>query len=398
MSFEQTLKNRIIRFLEGRNEIAAIKSAAAEARVSVYITGGALRDLALEDSVSADLDLLIEGTPVERETFKIALSEEVRRLQIPQGALRVDALETEDAERFVTRFDFTVNSLLYDLQEESLADPCGQALKDLETRTLRTPSVPTFVIHILPFVKTFRLASKLNLSLHPSTKDLIRDFGPMIHSLGPEGEVLALGELLSFLTLPTIASQLREMSKIGFLHVLLPELCALVQDQDVFPEALSSLDFLESTVPRSSEPVRESVLRIHALSVPLTKSLFTHKEKFTAYYSRLALVRLCILLYWNSLAFSKLPRPEGPEEKEELIAAFDTNPVKGIMARLSQSNELRKVYSTLGTMLPHIRKIVSQIEMDGSPLSEAQFSQYDTAEVIAAVGLTKSSAFKIERF
>jgi hypothetical protein len=137
----------VLEILNATPAIAAVRTSAAQRSVPVHLTGGALRDLFL-GLPPRNFDFIVEGGVDD-------LAREVAT-DAPGGTVRVDAdsgavhyygrelgslhflpANGLSTDQYLTRYaDFTVNTLLFDLQGDKIVDGRG-AFPDLEAQTIR---------------------------------------------------------------------------------------------------------------------------------------------------------------------------------------------------------------------------------------------------------------------
>ena len=186
------LKNRLS--LHQRNALEHIREAAREAGMTVFLVGGAVRDLTSGSPV-ADLDVTVQGdalklkTPLEQAggtvwgehvpsrtlffRFPVGVSVEIssaRREEFPKPGQPVYHWDTvlED----LRRRDFTANAMALSLNEHSyglLMDPLN-GVADIEARQLRLVSNYGFIEDPSRLLRATRLLSRLGWQLDERTQ------------------------------------------------------------------------------------------------------------------------------------------------------------------------------------------------------------------------------------
>ena len=174
--------------------------------VQVYIVGGLIRDR-LVGLESHDLDIMVY--PIKAEEFarlitkhqnikdphvikdnpekskfistsKIYLPTQygIQEIDVAQarqdvykGDSRIPQTTTATPEQDAYRRDLTVNSLMYSLNDNKIVDFTGMGIKDLISKTIRTPQDPlkTFSEDPLRIFRTIVYAAKLNGTIDPQT-------------------------------------------------------------------------------------------------------------------------------------------------------------------------------------------------------------------------------------
>ena len=244
----------------------ALRIAAELSSSTLYLVGGAVRDLILGTPVK-DADVVVEG---RAEVLAKALAESLDgeadchpdfgtcTLRLPNGvALDIASARDEYYEhpgalpqvtagslsRDLARRDFSLNALALRLspQPVSLFDPFG-GRRDLEKRELRVLHPLSFVEDPTRIVRGARLAGRLGLRFAPETADLIKD------ALKPEvlNQVSAArfrSELELTLAEPRVLPALNQLSEQGALSSIFglrgfdKELMAALDEAETTPES-----------------------------------------------------------------------------------------------------------------------------------------------------------------
>ena len=103
------------------------------------------------------------------------------RQEVYHGDSRVPDVRPATPQEDAFRRDLTINSLFYNIMTGELEDFTGQGLKDLESRTIRTPESPfkTFQDDPLRIFRTIRFVARYNGNLDPQT--LVAMKNPKLH-------------------------------------------------------------------------------------------------------------------------------------------------------------------------------------------------------------------------
>lgn len=244
----------------GLPEFAFIKKfIKQQPEAKIYLVGGAVRDILLERNTK-DYDFVIAGAPAkEVEEFFSSLGE-VNLVGksfgvfkfVPKGfhvgddnfeAIDVALPRTEVAgmsggykdfevqsdpdlpiEADLSRRDFTINALAWDLTESKIIDEFD-GLADLKNKTLRAIGDPAqrFQEDYTRMLRGIRFACQLDFTLEPATYKTIKDKATKIKTIAPER---INEEFTKIIMSDNPEKGIRMMQDIGLLQVLIPELSA----------------------------------------------------------------------------------------------------------------------------------------------------------------------------
>jgi tRNA nucleotidyltransferase/poly(A) polymerase len=157
--------------------------------MKVWVVGGALRDHLLGRSYE-DLDFAIEGNAIElARTLANQFSWDFYVLdgercsarilpkdqQYPIRRLDFAQLRGSDIEEDLSRRDFTINALGFDVHETStLIDPTG-GVEDLRLKRLRACGPDSLRQDPVRVIRVVRFATELGFSIHPDTTVQLKD-------------------------------------------------------------------------------------------------------------------------------------------------------------------------------------------------------------------------------
>lgn len=248
-------------------ELFEIARILAEAGKACYLVGGAVRDYLIGREVS-DFDIATDALPQETmRLFRRVVPTGVKHgtVTILYGVLSVEAttFRTEsgysdgrhpDAVSFastieedLSRRDFTINAMAYDLRRKSLVDPHG-GQADLSRRLIRAVGSPLdrFREDGLRTFRAIRFAVQLGFDIDEATMAAIPQALDRLALVSAER---VRDEFQKSLLASRPARALRLMEKTGVLALILPELasCRGVEQKgmhrfDVLDHLLESLD------------------------------------------------------------------------------------------------------------------------------------------------------------
>lgn len=233
------------------------------ADVSIYLVGGAVRDLFLGRPIH-DFDFALPQGGIrlarklanalganfypldpERDTGRVLLNDERgNRVILDFAAFRGPTLEDDLRGR-----DFTVNAIALDPRTLQLFDPLGGG-RDLKDRILRPCSPAAFRDDPVRILRGIRLAAEFNFRILPEARPAMREAAPHLAAVSAER---IRDELFRILEGPAPSTCLRALDLLGVLPVILPELNALKGVQqpaphiyDVWQHTLALLAALEA--------------------------------------------------------------------------------------------------------------------------------------------------------
>ncbi|MHC5309198.1 CCA tRNA nucleotidyltransferase [Myroides sp. LJL116] len=236
-----------------------VSQAARNLKVDSYVIGGFVRDFLLQRDSKKDIDIVAIGSGIELalevsrllpnhpkvQVFKNYGTAMLRYMDIDVefvGARkesyhfdsRKPVVEDGSLQDDQNRRDFTINALALSLNKENfghLLDPFdGQ--KDLENKIIRTPLDPdiTYSDDPLRMMRAIRFATQLNFRIEEESLEAITRNHSRLEIISGERIVEELNKILQTPT-PSIGFLL--LYKTGLLHLILPELVALNQVEEI---------------------------------------------------------------------------------------------------------------------------------------------------------------------
>lgn len=250
MNYKSALHNKIFE---------VISQASQELNIDSYVIGGFVRDLLLKRDFKKDIDVVAVGSGIELALKVSELLPKKPKVQVFKNygtaMLRFEDTEIEfvgarkesyhfesrnpvvengTLEDDQNRRDFTINALALSLNTANfgeLSDPFN-GLKDLENKTIKTPLDPdiTFSDDPLRMLRAIRFANQLNFEIEEKSLQSITKNASRINIISGERIVDELNKILST-DKPSIGFLL--LYKTGLLEILLPELTALNQVEEI---------------------------------------------------------------------------------------------------------------------------------------------------------------------
>ncbi|HTX73251.1 MAG TPA: HD domain-containing protein [Rectinemataceae bacterium] len=244
-----------------------IATTLAQAGKACYLVGGAVRDYLLGRAVS-DFDLATDALPEElKPLFKRVLPTGIKHgtvtLLYKGLSVEVTTFRSESGysdgrhpdqvyfastiEEDLSRRDFTINAMAFDLRGGRLVDPHG-GQRDLSAKLIRAVGEPLerFREDGLRPLRAIRFAAQLGFEIEERTLEAI---GHSVDRLGLVSFERLRDEFVKCLLSPLPSRAVRLMESSGMLAVILPELaaCRGVEQKgmhrfDVLDHLLESLD------------------------------------------------------------------------------------------------------------------------------------------------------------
>ncbi|MCG6878122.1 MAG: HD domain-containing protein [Deltaproteobacteria bacterium] len=195
---------------------------------SVYVVGGAVRDICLKRSIT-DWDLATSAS-VEalKELFRndshfspghgtMVIVMEGHSYEITTFRSAAKTLASDLSKR-----DLTINAMALDTSTGEIVDP-HHGRRDLQNRILRAVENPEdrFREDPLRLLRTVRLAAQLDFRIHQETKKAISTLARLLSEVAPER---IREELMKILTIPKPSKAINTLIRLGLLREFLPEL------------------------------------------------------------------------------------------------------------------------------------------------------------------------------
>jgi putative nucleotidyltransferase with HDIG domain len=302
MNYTKALQNKIFQ---------VISQASKELNIESYVIGGFVRDLILKREFKKDIDIVAVGSGIELALKVSALLPKKPKVQVFKtygtAMLRFEDTEIEfvgarkesyhfDSRNPVVengtleddqnRRDFTINALALSLNSDSfgeLLDPFD-GLKDMENKVLKTPLNPdiTYSDDPLRMMRAIRFANQLNFEVEENSLKSITKNAERIKIISGERIVDELNKILST-DQPSVGFLL--LYKTGLLDILLPELTALNQVEEIEGQThknnfYHTLEVVDNICPNTDDVWLRWAALLHDIGKAPTKR-FNKKQGWT---------------------------------------------------------------------------------------------------------------------
>lgn len=257
----------------------------------IYLVGGAVRDLLLEDRDAVDFDLTTDASPVQTKKLVKPLASALwtqgerfgtigciidgrdyeittHRGESYNSDSRKPTVEfSNDVEVDLSRRDFTVNAMAISLPDLEFVDPFG-GRDDLEARVLRTPLSPqiSFTDDPLRMLRAARFMAGYGLTPVPELVAAMSEFADRLTIVSSER---IRDEVMKLLLLKDPVPGLELMVSTGVLQQFLPEVAQSEDQAQLFASVrAASNQLVRLAVLLHREDVDVGVARMKAMRAP----------------------------------------------------------------------------------------------------------------------------------
>ena len=288
-----------------------ISQASQELQLESYVIGGFVRDLILGRDFKKDIDIVAVGSGIELALKVSELLPKKPKVQVFKNygtaMLRFEDTEiefvgarresyTRDSRNPIVengtleddqnRRDFTINALALSLNESNfgdLLDPFN-GLKDMDNKILKTPLDPdiTYSDDPLRMMRAIRFATQLNFEIEENSLQSISKNAERIKIISGERIVDELNKILAT-DKPSVGFLL--LYKTGLLSILLPELTALNQVEEIEGQThknnfYHTLEVVDNICPNTDDVWLRWAALLHDIGKAPTKK-FNKKQGWT---------------------------------------------------------------------------------------------------------------------
>jgi len=389
-----------------------------ESGFQCYLVGGAVRDT-LMGRAHTDFDIATDALPEQvfslfRRVIPTGIKHGTVTVLFKEITFEVTTFRTEtgysdgrrpDSVAFaptilddLSRRDFTINAMAYDLRKDEIIDPHA-GRRDLAARVIRAIGDPAerFREDGLRPLRACRIASQLSFTVDEATKAAIPGALDILAKVSAER---VRDEVLKTLESPLPSAGFFLMRDTGILRVILPELLEGVGVEqgslhcyDVFTHSLYACD----AAPRSSLTLRLAAL-LHDIGKPRTRAVgpegrptFYSHEKASALMTEEILTRLKLPLAvvrdvshlvahhmfnyqeeWSDAAVRRLIARVGEQKIDDIMALRRADQIGMCRENASAFPQgLSDFASRVHTVMENARAFtVRQLAVDGHDLME----------------------------
>lgn len=326
--------------------IQAVLGEAMTLGASLYLVGGAVRDLLLTGTLSADWDFMVINGSAEELARSVAdgLQAHFVPLDPAFGIYRVvlrdglyldfaDALEN-DRDRDLARRDVTINAIAIDLARRELLDPFD-GLGDLQARRVRMVSDANLLDDPLRMLRVFRIAAGIRANeIDPATLAVVGRHADKIYESAAERIAY---EFLRLLDSENSFPYIEAMADCGLLEEIFPEMRAM---REIPPNGYHHLGLFEHTL----ELVRQAERLLSELPEASQEHL---RQPFNGVVSRMAVVKLACLLHDLGKPATKALKEDGSRWTYYGHEQVSEEMGNALMRRLKLGNEIRETVNKL---------------------------------------------------
>lgn len=301
-SYKEALNNKIFE---------VISQASQELHLESYVIGGFVRDLLLKRDFKKDIDVVAVGSGIELalkvsellpnkpkvqifKTYGTAMlrfeDTEIEFVGARKESYNLDSrnpvVENGTLEDDQNRRDFTINALALSLNKDNfgeLSDPFN-GLEDLKNKIIKTPLDPdiTFSDDPLRMLRGIRFANQLGFEIEEKSLNSITKNAERIKIISGERIVDELNKILSTDT-PSVGFLL--LYKTGLLDIILPELTALNQVEEIEGQThknnfYHTLEVVDNICPNTDDVWLRWAALLHDIGKAPTKK-FNKKQGWT---------------------------------------------------------------------------------------------------------------------
>jgi len=212
-----------------------VRDLAQQEGLSIYLVGGAIRDIILKREIK-DYDFVVQemtaafldhlGERLEANVFPMGKGRHEGVYRLVKGEHTIDfaIMEGDTIDQDLLRRDFTINAIAYSFKENKFFSS-PQAMEDLKARRIGLVSPQALQVDPLRMLRAVRYRCTLpGFDLTPKLKGAITRHQGLISDVAPER---IRAELDQIILSPVPASGLQLMHELGLLIRIVPELAPL---------------------------------------------------------------------------------------------------------------------------------------------------------------------------
>ncbi|MFH2011279.1 MAG: HD domain-containing protein [Pseudomonadota bacterium] len=288
--------------------LKSVYNISRELDISIFLVGGAIRNLLLSPGVEKDFDFAVGGDvqsaargfaekvngsffslDIQRGYYRVTVKEDERSIDIDFSRFRGADIEKDLIER-----DFTINSMainiqdLFEKDEIKIIDPLN-GLDDIEEGVIRACSSRVFDDDVLRLLRAVRISAVTGFKIEDETEKLIRQNKELLVNSSWER---IRDELFLMLDASHASRSIQKLNSLGLLNIILPETDSWKitdqgdhHDYNLCDHALKAVEFTEEILVNLSEysPDHIPFLKLH-FGEELEKNIYrSNLIKFIAF-------------------------------------------------------------------------------------------------------------------
>ncbi len=193
-----------------------------------YLVGGYMRDMLLKKT-SPDRDITIKTENLKELCIKIAdenngafveldSKNEIYRVVFDKDYIDFARLLENDVTKDSNRRDFTINSIMYDINNDKIVD-INNGIEDFKNKIIRTKTLENLSDDYLRMLRAFRFQAMLGFEIDPSILDFIKENAKKINNVAKER---IHQELIKTFEGKFLKKAILNMDNSGMLEVIFP--------------------------------------------------------------------------------------------------------------------------------------------------------------------------------
>ena len=241
-----------------------------------YLVGGCVRDFLLHGKLSEDRDISIKNA----ENFAKKIAEEFDAtfitldnenkiyrvvLKDKENYLDISELQGNSIEEDLSRRDFTINAIAYDLSADKIIDTTG-GQKDLEYKILRHIREENFIDDPLRILRAYRFMAVTGFEPSFELKNILKKYTKLIEKPAKERVTY---EIMKLFGGEYCAKTLLEMDEDGVLEILFPNILEMKKvppnthhHLDLFHHSVETVNQIECLYKNSSQEIKAHLSQI----------------------------------------------------------------------------------------------------------------------------------------
>lgn len=241
-----------------------------------FLVGGYMRDYLL-GKTSIDRDIAIKSKNLKELCLKISdelkgafveldSDNEIYRVVFNEGY--IDFAKFENLEEDINRRDFTINSIMFDINKNEIYDK-NNGIDDFKNKIIRTYKISNLEDDYLRMLRAFRFQAALGFEIEDNIIDFIKQNSKNINKISPER---INQELIKIFEGEFLIKALLNMDKAGLLEEIFP---VFVEIKKIPPNSHHHLDLFHHLIEttkniRINKPELKLAAFLHDLAKPDT--------------------------------------------------------------------------------------------------------------------------------